>query len=57
MTTWVLIMWFSANGNYAYIPVTVENYSSREFCVVAGEQFLEQARGYLRPKFACVEKK
>lgn len=54
---WVLIIWFASKGNYAYIPTVIDGYSSFETCSSAGDKFIEQANGPLRPRFACVTKK
>ena len=55
--SWVLIIWFATKGNYSYVPVAIEGYTSYETCSSAGDKFVEKAKGPLMPRFACVTKK
>lgn len=54
-SSWVLVLWFSTNGNYAYIPTAIEGFSTKADCDRAAEIFIREANR--RPKALCLPKK
>ena len=54
MNTWILILWFAAGTNYAYIATPIDGFLTLEACTKAGEKFVSTKK--YSPTYICVSK-